>query len=196
MDARPRRWTISGRLTATRVTDVAQYMKSMQNRNVEMPRLSLVLIAVVICFIAAVLLIEVGGAPQDEATIPVAGLQAAPTAMTPPIAPAPVQADNSWFPPRSDLGSRSWQASGDDAIPGVRLLGAPPASAPVSGPPSFTGKPGTEPRNPAGVTATPVEWQMRVEPPSATDKMIVQSPRSTEMAGVVMLHGVPGPGAP
>jgi hypothetical protein len=46
------------------------------------------------------------------------------------------------------------------------------------------------------VMGTPVQGQMRVVPPSASDKMIIQIPRSTEMSGVVLLHGVPGPGAP
>lgn len=171
-------------------------MKQGRNNNVGVSKLGWVLIAAVICLIAVVSLVKVDWSSQVAATASSERSQAAPTTIQPPILPIPSQANQSSFPPRSDLGSGLGQASAGAAVPSVGGLGFPPSSAPVLGPPSFTGKPEVKRPNSAGVMGTPVQGQMRVAPPSASDKMIVQFPRSTEMEGVVMLPGVPGPGAP
>lgn len=184
---------MSGRSPAALGIDVTQSMKPNWNQNVGVPKLGWVLIAAAICLIAVVSLVNVDRSPQVTATAQSARLQAAPTTIQPPIVPIPSQANQSSFPPRSDLGTGSGQASAGEAVPGVGWLGFPPSSAPVLGPPSFTGKPEAKRPNSAGVMGTPVQGQMRVVSPSASDKMIVQLPRSTEMAGVVLLHGVPGP---
>lgn len=166
-------------------------MKSVPSHHVGRPELRWVLVAAVICLLAVISLVKMARSPQVVEAAPSARLQAAPTAMAPATAPVTSQENTSSFPPRSDLCCGLGQ--GGETVPGVSMLGFPPSSAPVLGPPSLTRKPEAKQPNSVGMVGTPIQAQMQIVPPSVSDKMIIQLPRSTEMEGVVMLYGVPGP---